>query len=74
MDDHIYSRGLLSSDLKWRQAEIRGIIIFPMMQQLYFSYSLSSLILHFSHTQFLVPKSPYVCKKRDEAMDWNWHL
>ena len=34
MDDHIYGRGHLSGDLKWRQAEMRGIIIFPMMQQL----------------------------------------
>ena len=34
MDDHIYGRGHLSGDLKWRQVEMRGIIIFPMMQRL----------------------------------------
>ncbi len=35
MDAHIYGRGHLSGDLlKWRQDEMRGIIIFPMMQQL----------------------------------------
>ncbi len=34
MDDYSYGRPHLSGDLKWRQAEMRGIIIFPMMQQL----------------------------------------
>ncbi len=33
MDDHIYNRGHLTSDLKWRHAATRGIIIFPEMQQ-----------------------------------------
>ena len=31
--NHVYSRGHLSGDLKWRQTEMRGIIIFPMTQQ-----------------------------------------
>ncbi len=34
MDDHIFDRGHLACDLKWRLAATRGIIIFPKMQQL----------------------------------------
>ncbi len=34
MDDHMCGRDHLSGDLTWRQAEMRGVMIFPMMQQL----------------------------------------
>ncbi len=34
MDDHIYGRGHLSIDLKWRHAEMKGIFFLPKMQQL----------------------------------------
>ena len=44
MDDHISDRdNILACDLKWRHAEIWGIIIFPMMHSFHLSKSLFSL-------------------------------
>ena len=51
MDNHIYDRGHLSDDLKGQKSDMRGIIIFPMMQQLSF--------LEFPFLCFKVTVPPY---------------